>query len=315
MDLVESGWLLRREDGCYEIAKPKPEKPQSKESFPPGHHLDIHPLCEMFPLMSDAELVDLTADIKTNGLREPLKLFDDQILDGRNRYTALLSAELPIPYRVFTGTEAEALNYVISKNLKRRHLDTSQRAMVAARIANMRQGERTDLPSIDGKSISQSAAADMLHVGVATVERAAMVSEAGVPEVTDAVQKGELAVSAAAVIARQEPEVQLQIVKAAPKERKAAVRKLRAHHPAGSSRANAERRAYVEAMTAQRITYVPPAPSVASPKSDHIGTAVRLHPWDIAAAKAAFAEAGWSHDELRALRDAIDEILSTPVMQ
>jgi hypothetical protein len=34
---------------------------------------------------------------------------------------------------------------VISKNLKRRHLDEGQRAYVAAKIENMRQGERTDL--------------------------------------------------------------------------------------------------------------------------------------------------------------------------
>ena len=42
-------------------------------------------------------------------------------------------------------------------------LDESQRAMVAARIATMRQGERTDLASIE--ATSQSDAAGLLGVG------------------------------------------------------------------------------------------------------------------------------------------------------
>jgi len=50
--------------------------------------------------------------------------------------------------------------FVISKNLTRRHLDDNQRRMVAARIANMRQGERTDITQIGQGSISQGDAAD-----------------------------------------------------------------------------------------------------------------------------------------------------------
>jgi ParB-like chromosome segregation protein Spo0J len=42
----------------------------------------------MFPLLDDEQLRELASDIKANGLRERITLFENQILDGRNRYSA-----------------------------------------------------------------------------------------------------------------------------------------------------------------------------------------------------------------------------------
>lgn len=50
---------------------------------------------------------------------------------------------------------------------------------------------------------SQSAAAAMLNVSADSVGRAAVVQRHGVPELGDAVERGEIAVSAAAEIARK----------------------------------------------------------------------------------------------------------------
>src|SRR5262245_31881179 len=82
-------------------------------------------------------------------------------------------------------------------NLKRQHLTTSQRAMIAVTLANMRQGERTDLPSFEGKFVSQERAAKLLNVGVASVERAKIVHDSDEPELIAAVEAGELSVSGA----------------------------------------------------------------------------------------------------------------------
>jgi hypothetical protein len=52
------------------------------------------------------------------------------------------------------------------------------RALVAARLATMRQGERTDLLSIDRK-LSRDNTASMLNVGIASVNRAADALDSG----------------------------------------------------------------------------------------------------------------------------------------
>jgi hypothetical protein len=71
------------------------------------------------------------------------------------------------------------------------NLSESQRAMVAARIANMRQGARTDLePSANWPEVSQPQAARMLNVSERSVRRAEKIEREAIPEVAQAVERG-----------------------------------------------------------------------------------------------------------------------------
>jgi ParB-like chromosome segregation protein Spo0J len=172
----------------------------------------IHPAAALFPMLPDEDLDALAADIAEHGQRIPIALWRGEIIDGRNRLEACRRAGIePWVEAADLADDAEAVGFVISSNLKRRHLDESQRAMIGAKLATLSDGVRADRQgaSIEAPSaISQSQAADLLNVGRASVQRARTVLDHGVPELAEAVRDGELAVSAAAKIARMPVESQ-----------------------------------------------------------------------------------------------------------
>jgi ParB-like chromosome segregation protein Spo0J len=93
--------------------------------------MEAHPAAELFPLMGEEELNDLVEDIRRFGLREPIVVYEGKILDGRNRWRACerLGVE---PWTVeWSGVGGSPTQYVLSKNIHRRHLTPSQRAAIA----------------------------------------------------------------------------------------------------------------------------------------------------------------------------------------
>jgi N6-adenosine-specific RNA methylase IME4 len=157
-----------------------------------------HPFALLFPRMTPAAQAALTESIRLNGMRDPITVFNDQTADGLSRCISAIELGLrweELRKDEFEGDEAALLQFVIDKNLRRGHLDESQRAMVAARLATMKQGARTDLPRICG--MSQQEAADRMNVGVRLVQHAVKVINEGVPELLAAVDSGILTVTAA----------------------------------------------------------------------------------------------------------------------
>ena len=174
--------------------------------------VEYHPIAGLFPLMEGAQFDALCEDIRVNGLREKIVLHRGLILDGRNCQRACLKVGVEPRYAEYEGRDhPDSLReYVIARNLMRRHLDTSQRAMIAAKLATMRSGARTDLASIDARSDAD--AARLLHVGEASVERAKVVQREGIPELAHLVEQGRAPVSVAAEIARRPTEEQREIL-------------------------------------------------------------------------------------------------------
>lgn len=94
----------------------------------------LHPLCTLFPRLEGDAFDALVADIRANGLREPIILLDDMILDGGNRYRACLESGVKASFEQYRGDNAAA--FVISRNLHRRHLTAAQRSAVVTAVAD-----------------------------------------------------------------------------------------------------------------------------------------------------------------------------------
>lgn len=174
--------------------------------------MKAHPYADFFPLIpySTPAFDALVADIEEHGQREPIVLLDGLILDGRNRWRACEVAKVEPKTKVFRGDERAALAFVLSTNLHRRHLDESQRAMVAARVATLRHGgDRSKMPI---GSLPRSEAAEQCNVGERTVARAATVIAKGDAELVRAVDAGQLPVSVAAKLVDLPVEDQRAIV-------------------------------------------------------------------------------------------------------
>jgi hypothetical protein len=119
--------------------------------------LPVHPATELFPLMSEAELRELGADIIKNGLTSSIALWQAdpkaplQLLDGRNRLDAIeLVTGKPVEVgapSVMAGEDflacdkvivldgkTDPLAYGISANIHRRHLTAEQKRELIARL-------------------------------------------------------------------------------------------------------------------------------------------------------------------------------------
>ncbi len=157
-----------------------------------------HAVVSLFPEMAAEEFQNLKSDIAQNGLTNRITFWRGQLIDGRHRIKAC--RELGIDWTPFVEEVEENLDPVdvaVSLNLRRRHLTTAQRAMVAASLATMKRGQRKANSGIPLTQSSQAEAAKMLNVSVDSVKQARVAKSTASPEVVAAVERGELSLNAA----------------------------------------------------------------------------------------------------------------------
>lgn len=101
----------------------------------------IHPVANIFPMMQTDEFQELKDDIRQNGLQEPIWLHPDgRIIDGRNRYKACVEVGVTPTFRTW-NEQGSLVAFVVSLNLKRRHLTPLQKAAVGVDMLPMLEEE------------------------------------------------------------------------------------------------------------------------------------------------------------------------------
>jgi hypothetical protein len=154
-------------------------------------------------MMDEAKLHELADDIRKNGQLVPVWLYEDKILDGRNRWAACKIASVEPKTKEYTGDEPTA--FAVSLNDRRRHMGKSALAAVAAELephfaadAKRRQARKPRAESVPAKLPEQKRgiearqeAAKQVGVGERYVQDAKKV-KAEAPEVFERLKAGKI---------------------------------------------------------------------------------------------------------------------------
>jgi ParB-like chromosome segregation protein Spo0J len=149
--------------------------------------MESHRFCEIFPVADESTLQDMANSISQHGLQEDIVTYEGKILDGRSRYSACLIAGVEPIFEEFSGDDA--LQYVITKNLHRRHLTASQRAFVAYNVYSL-------LKERDA-SVTMEMVAKQFSIGERTMRDVGMIKTSASESVQTAVRDGEMRVGKA----------------------------------------------------------------------------------------------------------------------
>jgi ParB-like chromosome segregation protein Spo0J len=137
---------------------------------------EFHEIANAYPMMDKLEFDNLVNNIAENGYdeKQPIYLYENKILDGRNRYNACMDLEIEPIYVTFEGTYEKAIESSRQLNSYRRNMSKSQKAMCAAyEIVQCRDAE--------GRSLSVAKAAMIYGVSKRYVEDAIQILGADEP--------------------------------------------------------------------------------------------------------------------------------------
>lgn len=154
--------------------------------------MEFHEIANIFPMMDGTEFAALVDDIKQNGLLDPIITHENKIIDGRNRYRACVEAGIAPRFEVWKQNGMPMLDWVVSRNLHRRHLNETQRSVVGKKLANLKHGQRADIArEANLPVLTIPEAAKILNVSERTIRTVAAV-EREKPELMPLLESGQM---------------------------------------------------------------------------------------------------------------------------
>lgn len=101
--------------------------------------MEVHEAAKLFPMLPEDKLNELAEDIRVKGLLQPLITYKGQLLDGRNRWEACTRIGKMPETQEYNGDDP--IGYVVSANIQRRHLTTSERAILGKQLVGLYEEE------------------------------------------------------------------------------------------------------------------------------------------------------------------------------
>ena len=112
-----------------------------------GRKFTVHPAAHVFPHMGGDVFEKFVDDVRLHGVRHPVQVAGDVIIDGRTRMRAALKAGKDLVFEEL-GANVDPYAFVISQNMQRRHMTPTQCAVVArtlAAVARIQAGHQAKL--------------------------------------------------------------------------------------------------------------------------------------------------------------------------
>ena len=176
----------------------------------------------IFPAAKAEDYNRLRDDIRDNGYdsKQPIIIYEGEVLDGWNRWTACLELKINPPTRQFDGNESEAIGLVMRTN-KRRNLNSGQWATIAVEAEDIikaiaEDGKARQLrkpsdsvtqkfaPQTKDQRTTSHKAAELFNTNRTYVNQAAKIKQAA-PEVFEKVKAGKMTMQDAARAVRAIP--------------------------------------------------------------------------------------------------------------
>lgn len=167
--------------------------------------MKFHEVVELFPKMSEEDFNKLKEDIQENGLLEPIWLEKEggPIIDGRHRFLACTELGIEPQFRIWEGQGDNLVTFVMSLNMRRRHIKPSIAAMIGRNaLAMMKKYVSESAEKGEKVGRARDLAGEAAGVSGKMIDAADAVHEKGVEELESAVLEGGASVTAAAEVAK-----------------------------------------------------------------------------------------------------------------
>lgn len=143
----------------------------------------------LIPPLSDDEREQLETNIIGDGIRDPIVVWNNVIVDGHNRYS--IAKEHGIDFNVVEmefGSKDEAKLWIIQNQFGRRNLPAYQRSALGLKLKPMIQGKVPDV---------RKEIAEVAGVSANTIQRVDYIQQHANQETLDALEAGEISINKA----------------------------------------------------------------------------------------------------------------------